>query len=218
MQGRDDLVSGTAPPRSSAEWFETIAELGAQRFETIAELGAQLVTAEVDAEAIRAGRGAIALRAQLGDAEARATLEAQDQALAELEQRKRNLEGALEAAGAERRAAQAREAAARRAEAEREADALTLEALAVAERADAAIVQLAADAQKIERLLARAASVRGANSTLVGERVERAIRGAFWWRGLKIGDYAQRQVRRPLVEGLGAAINTARAAGAVAAD
>jgi len=182
-------------PATAAEWRAAVGDLVAQ---------AQ--AAEAKASEIESGRGPLALRAQLGHRDAAVQLASLDAELERLARRRRDLEGAKAEAERELAAAERREAEERLARDLREAERLTRAAREVAERLDAAIEQSARDAHELERLFARAGALRGGNTTLIGERVERAVRGAFWCRGLKVGDYAQRQARVPLVEGLAAAL------------
>ena len=187
-----------ARPANAAEWRAAVDDLATQ---------AQ--AAQAEASEIESGRGPLALRAQLGDEDARAQLASQGAELERLARRRRDLEGAKAEAERELAAAERREADERRARDEREAARLTTEALALAGRLDAAIEQSAKDALELERLLARAGHLRGGNTIRVMARVERAVRGAYWHRGLKVGDYAQPAIRVPLVEGLGAALAAA---------
>src|SRR5258706_14822606 len=91
-------------PQTSVQWGATIGELGIQ----IA--GVQSEAAEIDA-----GRGPLALRAQLGDTDARALLDAQFAKLEALDRQQRDLQRAAAEARNEFAAAEQREAAARQA-------------------------------------------------------------------------------------------------------
>ena len=136
-------------------------------------------------------------------------LDAQDAELERITRQRRTLEQARVEAEREMEAAARREAERRRAKDEREAAKLSAEARQVAERLDAGIVQCASDALELERLLVQASRLRGGGPN-VHARIERAVRGAYWHRGLKVGDFTRPDMRGPLVEGLGALLGVAK--------
>lgn len=186
MANRNDKQTMTA-----ADWRATVDDLGVQ-INALAE----------EVEEIEAGRGPLALKAQLGDADARSLIESQDAELASIARQRLTLEQARTEAEREVQAAERREVEERRAKADREADELTARARDLAERLDASIEQCAADAMELERAMARAAALRGGNTAHTSTRVARAVRSAFWSQGLQVGDYVPPSWRAPVLEGL----------------